>query len=718
MVPDSENFRHSPTRGGAPTGQIASARVLHPGMATERANRLIHETSPYLLQHAHNPVDWYPWGSAALERATHQDKPLLLSIGYAACHWCHVMERESFEDPQIAALMNEHFVCVKVDREERPDLDDIYMAATVAMTGQGGWPMTVFLTPDQRPFYAGTYFPPTTRFGRPGFPDLLRRIAEVWRDERHGVEEQATELTNAVRTQLSALSPAAVPNDSIALAVTQLSSAYDERWGGFGHAPKFPPSPGLRLLLRQHARRGDPRALEMLRGTLDGMRRGGMYDHVAGGFARYSTDERWHVPHFEKMLYDNAQLARVYTEAFQFTREPDYAEVARETLDYLLREMQSPFGGFYSATDADSEGVEGKFFCFREDELRALLEEPVASLFCAYYGVLPEGNWEGTNVLWTPRPLAEVASELSLSADSLREQLHAARKIIYDARQQRVPPLLDDKVLVSWNALAIGALAEAARVFDAPAYRDAAQRAADDLLTRFVRPDDGLYRTARGERVHLDGYLEDYAFLGVALIELYESGADARYLQRALALCERMLQDFADEQGGFFHTARDHEPLIARSRDAQDDALPNASAIAAELCARLSYHFARDDLRDVAARTIQQHGALIPRAPRSFASTLAVADLLEVGPVELALIGPSEDPRSQALARAAAEVYLPNRILAHHPGPLGDPALPLLAEKRLLAGAPAAYVCRDFVCGAPVREPEALRTALRTGALG
>ncbi|MDB4976184.1 MAG: hypothetical protein JWN48_4525 [Myxococcaceae bacterium] len=692
-------------------------------MPAEKANRLAHETSPYLLQHAHNPVDWYPWGSAALERATREDKPVLLSIGYAACHWCHVMERESFEDPTIAALMNQHFVCIKVDREERPDLDDIYMAATVAMTGQGGWPMTVFLTPDQRPFYAGTYFPPTSRYGRPGFGDLLTRIAEVWRDERSGIEEQATELTNAVRTQLSVVAPASIASDASELAVKQLSDAYDERWGGFGRAPKFPPSPALRLLLRQYASRGDERALAMARGTLDGMRRGGMYDHVAGGFARYSTDERWHVPHFEKMLYDNAQLARVYVEAFQVTGLADYREVACETLDYTLRELQSPEGGFYSATDADSEGVEGKFFCFTEAELRALLEEPAASLFCAYYGVLPEGNWEGSNVLWTPRPLADVARDLGLleataelegELERLRTLLSAARRRVYEARQLRVPPLLDDKILVSWNALLIGALAEAARVFAEPRYRLAAERAADDLLTRFVRPDGGLYRTARGPKVHLDAYLEDYAFLGVALIELYESGASESYLERALALAERMRADFGDDEGGFFHTARDHEPLIARSRDAQDGAAPNASASAAELCARLSYHFDRSDLRELAARTVERSGALIPRSPRAFASTLAVADFLTRGPVEVALIGPAGQPETAALARAIAQVYLPNRILAHQPDPTAGSALPLLSGKTLLRGRPAAYVCRDFACESPSSEPDELVRALQT----
>jgi uncharacterized protein YyaL (SSP411 family) len=691
-------------------------------MPNEKANRLLRETSPYLLQHAHNPVDWYPWGPEALERAVREDRPLLLSIGYAACHWCHVMERESFENDEIAALMNDHFVCIKVDREERPDLDDIYMAATVAMTGQGGWPMTVFLTPDQRPFFAGTYFPPETRYGKPGFGDLLARVAEVWRDDRAGIEQQASELTSAVRAQLSSVSPAKVSRTLIEPLVQQLSSVYDERWGGFGGAPKFPPSPLLRLLLREYAHSGDTRALQMARGTLDGMRRGGMYDHVAGGFARYSTDERWHVPHFEKMLYDNAQLARVYVEAFQATGDPDYRRVASETLDYTLRELAAPEGGFYSATDADSEGVEGKFFCFTELELHDILGPDLAPTFCAYYGVSAEGNWEHSNVLWTPRPLAEVARELGRGDSpaqlaSLLAELDGARQRVYQARLLRVPPLLDDKILVSWNALLIGALAEAARVLDVARYRAAAERAVDDLYARFVRPDGGLYRTARGSRVHLDAYLEDYAYLGVALIDLYESGSASVQLERALSLCERMLRDFGDDEGGFFHTAHGHEALIARSRDGQDDALPNASAIAAELCARLSYHFARDDLRRAAERTVERSGAVVPRAPRAFASMLSVVDLLAAGPVEVALVGAEDDPRTRELARAMAQVFLPNRILAHGEGRSPMPhelvPLPLLAGKTAPKGDPAVYICRDFACEAPISDPALLISALQ-----
>ncbi len=677
-------------------------------------NRLIGETSPYLLQHAHNPVAWYPWGEEALARAAREDKPILLSIGYAACHWCHVMERESFEDEAIAALMNEHFVCIKVDREERPDLDSVYMAATIAMSGHGGWPMTVFLTPDQRPFFAGTYFPPRDAYGRPGFPTLLARIAEVFREDRAGVDAQAGQLTQAVRVQLEGSSRGAVSSELLSAAAEQLRASYDPRFGGFGGAPKFPPSPALRLLLRVHARSGDASLLDLVRGTLDGMKNGGIYDHVGGGFARYSTDERWHVPHFEKMLYDNAQLARVYLEAFQVTGEPEYRRVAEETLDYALREMQSERGGFYSATDADSEGVEGKFFTFTHAELAAILEPPLLERFCAAYDVRAEGNWEGTNVLWTPRPRGSVERELGVTPDELAESLARARALVYAKRAERVPPLLDDKILVSWNALMIGALAEGARILQRPDYARAAERAADFIASVMKRPDGGLYRTARDAKAHLAAYLEDYAYLGDALIDLYECGGDERHLREAERLCTRMLTDFADPEGGFFQTAHDHERLIARGRAAQDDALPNDSAVAALLCARVSYHFDRPALRERAQATLDSFGGLLPRAPRAFASMLAVLDFLSGGPVELALVG--SDTGRAPLAAAAAAVYLPNRCIAHlRPGEASD--LPLLRDKSGLADEALAYLCRDFVCEAPLKEPAALLEALRDNGL-
>ncbi|PYQ54234.1 MAG: hypothetical protein DMF78_06690, partial [Acidobacteria bacterium] len=414
----------------------------------KHTNRLIDATSPYLLQHAHNPVDWFPWGEEALTRAREQGKPVLLSIGYSACHWCHVMERESFEDEAIAELMNRHFVSIKVDREERPDLDDVYMAATLAMNqGQGGWPMTVFLTPDQEPFFAGTYFPPEDRWGRPGFATVLTRIAELWEKDRESVKEQGAQLAEYLRENAQAAPGGAVGEEALREAAEQLGREFDARGGGFGPAPKFPPSAGLSLLLRVHRRFGDERALEMVRKTLDAMARGGMYDQVGGGFARYSTDARWLVPHFEKMLYDNAQLARVYLEGFQATGEDFYRRVAAETLDYVLREMTDPAGGFYSATDADSEGEEGKFFVWTPADVRDALgpgDDELARRFCAYYDITEAGNWEGKSIPNTPRPLEEVARELGITAGELERSLGDARARIYEARKKRVPPSLDD----------------------------------------------------------------------------------------------------------------------------------------------------------------------------------------------------------------------------------------------------------------------------------
>jgi uncharacterized protein len=674
-------------------------------------NRLIHETSPYLLQHAHNPVDWYAWGPEALERAEREDKPILLSIGYAACHWCHVMERESFEDEEIARVMNERFVCIKVDREERPDLDDIYMAATVASTGGGGWPMTVFLAPDQRPFFAGTYFPPTDKYGRPGFRTLLDKISSLWRTDRNALLDQASELTDHIRSQSEAARPSGIDADAIGGAVEQLSLAFDPRFGGFGGAPKFPPSAALELLLRDHRNRGTARALEMVETTLDAMKNGGIYDQLAGGFARYSTDERWLVPHFEKMLYDNAQLARVYLAAWQVTENPEYRRVATETLDYVAREMQSEQGGYYSATDADSEGEEGKFFVWQCDEIQELLGEPDADRFALHYDVTPTGNWESTNVLNTPKSREQVAKQLGISLAELDESLARSRRTLLEARNRRVPPLTDDKVLTAWNGMMIGAMAEGHRVLREPRWLRSAERAADHLLSVLVRPDGGLYRTARAGKAHIDGYLEDYAFLIDGLIDLYEAGGSASYLRRAIELAERMLADFGDEQSGaFFHTAHTHETLIARTREGHDGALPSPNAVAARSLARLSAHLGEPAHRERAERALRAYGRLVARSPRAFASSLSAVDFLIRGALELAIVGPAGNPRTEAFWRELGRRYLPNRVVAHAQGP--DPSLPLLDGKVALGGEPTLYVCRDFTCKAPITDPARIDAAI------
>jgi uncharacterized protein YyaL (SSP411 family)/aryl-alcohol dehydrogenase-like predicted oxidoreductase len=660
-------------------------------------------------------VDWYPWGKEALARAKAENRPILLSIGYSACHWCHVMERESFESEEIAALMNRHFVSIKVDREERPDLDEIYMAATLALNhGQGGWPMTVFLTPDQQPFFAGTYFPPTDGFGRPGFSTLLTRIAELWEKQGDDLRQQAAQLTGYLKDRARPLPGGNIGEPEIRAAAAQLAETFDETYGGFGPAPKFPPSTALALLLRFHRRTGDAQALHMVTRTLDAMAQGGMYDHIAGGFARYSTDERWLVPHFEKMLYDNALLTSAYLQGFQATGNSFYARVAQEILDYILREMTGPEGGFYSATDADSEGEEGKFFVWTPGAVEAVLGPPEADRFCAYYDISEEGNWEGKSIPNTPRSLERVAARLSISVEELRQCIEIGRAKLYEARKQRVPPGLDDKVLTAWNGMMIGAMAEGYRVLGDARYLAGAARAADFLLGSLRRPDGGLFRTYRAGKAHLDAYLEDYAFLADGLVDLYEAGGDIRYLREAAHLAERTLTDFGDEAGGgLYDTAKGHEALILRHREGADGAIPSANAVAAWALARLSFHLDRAEFRDAAIAAVSAYGRLIAEHPRAFCQSLAVADFLLEGPVELALVGTPGEEGFEALRREAGCRYLPNRIVAHH-----DPSrevpddLPLLRGKGLVGGKAALYVCRNFACRAPVTDPADVERAL------
>jgi uncharacterized protein YyaL (SSP411 family) len=682
--------------------------------ARESANRLARATSPYLLQHAQNPVDWYEWGEEALARARVEGKPILLSIGYSACHWCHVMAHESFEDPATAAIMNEHFVNVKVDREERPDLDDIYMAATQAMNeGQGGWPMTVFLTPDQQPFFAGTYFPPRDAHGRPGFPTLLRRIAELWAGDRARLVAQGEQLTRMLRASSVAAPGTVDVARAIDDAVRMFEQAFDQTWGGFGRAPKFPPSQPLRLLLR---RRDDPSALRMVTTTLDAMAQGGMYDQIGGGFSRYSTDERWHVPHFEKMLYDNAQLAVAYLEGWQATKRPLYRRIAVETLDYVLREMTSPEGGFWSATDADSEGVEGKFFVWTPDEVTAVVGADDAPLVLEWYDISARGNWEGTNVPHTPRPLADVARRHGIEPAEAERRIAHARALLYAARAQRIPPGLDDKILTAWNGLMIGAFADGARLLGEPRYLDAATRAADFVLDTLRSADGGLRRVYRAGQVRLDAYLEDYACLADGLVSLYEAGADERYLHEARALVERIRTAFRAPDGGFYSTAEQHEALVLRPREGYDGATPSANAVAARAMARLSYHLGEPGLRDEARTALEAFGRMIAQQPRAFATGLMTLDLLAHGPVELAFIGAPDSARRKALERAAAEVFVPHLVVGRHDPRNGESALPLLAGKRLVAGEPALFVCRDYACRQPTTRPDEVATLIATTA--
>jgi uncharacterized protein YyaL (SSP411 family) len=682
--------------------------------ATARTpNRLIHSTSPYLLQHAHNPVDWYPWGAEALKRATDEDRPILLSIGYSSCHWCHVMERESFENDTIARLMNESFVCIKVDREERPDLDDIYMAATLALNrGQGGWPMTVFLTPKQEPFFAGTYFPPEDRYGRPGFPTLLNRIAEIWRRDRAGLDEQGASVAGFLRDNAQAPLAADPSKESWTAFEEQCASEFDSRFGGFGSAPKFPPHQALLVLLRQGGADDESRARFMAKTTLDAMAAGGIYDHIGGGFARYSTDREWLVPHFEKMLYDNAQLVRAYTEAWQVTGDANYQRVAREICDYVLREMTSASGGFYSATDADSEGVEGKFFVWSRDEVESLIgNDADAKAFCDYYDVTETGNWEGHTILNTRFSREGVAKRHKLTSEALDALIARGRCLLYGARSKRVPPALDDKVLTAWNGLMIGSLAEAGRVFGEPRYVDAASRAAH-YLWESHRRDGRLLRSSRLGIAQGEAFLEDYAFFAGALIDLGESLGDGLvWLERARDLGELVLDLFSVGDGGFASTSRFNETLLLRPREGHDGATPSANACAALALARLGVHFDRASFRDAASKAVFAYGAFIDRQPRAFPTSLLVLDFLRNGAIEIALVGDPSDARTKALESVLAMTFLPRRVIAHGDG-VTTSTHPLLRGKSLVNGAPAAYVCRNYACDLPITDPEVLRTKL------
>jgi uncharacterized protein YyaL (SSP411 family) len=677
-------------------------------------NRLIEATSPYLLQHAHNPVDWHQWGSEALERAKREQKPILLSIGYAACHWCHVMERESFENEEIARIMNEHFVSVKVDREERPDLDAIYMDAVQAMSGHGGWPMTVFLTPDGEPFFAGTYFPPEDRHGMPGFRRVLEALSEAWTDRRDEVRSQAAKVVKAVSRGVAIpASTDPLSEEILRQAHAGLSRMFDPEWGGFSPAPKFPQPMTIEFLLRCHLRRYDG-ALEMATSTLDAMATGGLYDQIGGGFHRYSTDRRWLVPHFEKMLYDNAQLARLYLHAWQLTGNALYRRVTVETLDYLLREMRGPEGGFYSSQDADSEGVEGKYYVWSYDDLVRESGEG-GELVAAWYGASPEGNWEGTNVLWTPRSPEEVAGEASVGVDELDRVVLGARGRLLEARKQRVHPAVDDKVLTAWNALTITALAEAGRVLDEPRFVEAAVRAAEFVVSSLRRDDGRLLRSWREGRTSGPAYADDYAMLAGAFLTLYETTFDHRWAAEARSLGDGLVRLFHDRDGGgFFQTGSDAESLVVRPKEVFDNAVPSGNSAAAEALQRLSLLTGEAEYETAAISGLRIVREPMTTAPSGFGTALGALDLYLSAAKEVAIVGAPEAPETRALVREVWRRYLPNSVLAvgHPDDREASRIVPLLADRKPLNGTAAAYVCERFVCQRPVTGAEALAAQL------
>jgi len=673
-------------------------------------NRLAGEASPYLLQHADNPVAWYPWGEEALRRAREEDKPIFLSIGYAACHWCHVMAHESFEDPAVAAVLNEHFVNIKVDREERPDLDQIYMNAVVAMTGHGGWPMSVFLTPQGVPFYGGTYFPPVARGGMPAFVDVLRAVAEAWRTRREQIEQGGAQMLELLRREPARSDVVALTAETLDAALTALGRGYDLARGGWGGAPKFPQPMTIEFLLRTYVRTGDRSALTMATATLEHMARGGIYDHLGGGFHRYATDSAWLVPHFEKMLYDNAQLARIYAVAWQVTRRPLFRQVAEETLDYLVRHMRDPAGGFYSSEDADAEGEEGRFYVWSGEEIRAALGAD-ADLFTDAYGVTPGGNFDGKNVLHLTDDVQALAERHRLPSHEVAHRLAEARRVLFARRETRVRPGLDDKVLAAWNGLAVAAFADAARIFDRPDYRAIAERAAAFCVDRMRTPDGRLFRAWRAGAARLNAYLEDYANLVYGLLALYEATFDPRWFVEATRLAELMVTHYHDPAGGFFDTSDDHEPLVVRPKDHQDNATPSGGAMASLVLLRLGALTGDGRYRLLAEAALRPLQPVAAAYPTAFAWWLCALDFALDRPREVAIIGDPASPDTRAMLQVARGPYRPNQVVAV--GRPGQPSpIPLLAGRGQVNGRATAYVCERHACRLPVDDPEALAAQL------
>ena len=682
----------------------------------KHTNRLIHETSPYLLQHAHNPVDWYPWGEEALARAKREQKPILLSIGYSACHWCHVMERESFENEEIAAVMNQLFINIKVDREERPDLDEIYMNAVQVMTRQGGWPMTVFLTPDLKPFYGGTYYPPTDRYGRPGFPKVMEAVAEAFNDKKVQVLEQADQLT----AQLNQISNVVDPHERelteqlMQNAFQHYRSQFDSHHGGFGNAPKFPPSMGLPFLLRYWHHSGNANALEMVELTLEKMARGGMYDQLGGGFHRYSTDAHWLVPHFEKMLYDNAQLVVAYFEAFQATQKPFYRDIAVETLDYVLREMyDAENGGFYSTQDADSEGVEGKFFVWEPNDVEDIIGEENAEIFCEYYDITPQGNFEGENILHVQTPSDIFARKLRIELEDLDALLADGKQKLFEEREKRIKPGLDDKILTSWNGIMIRGMAMGYQLTGKPEYLEACEKSAEFVLTTLSQDNGLLLRTYRSGKSHLNAYLEDYSYFIAGLIGLYEASFEPRWLTEAERLAHIMIDQFGDDAGdGFFFTGKAHETLIVQSKSAYDGATPSGASMAIHSLLRLAKHLDNPEFHDKAVETLKLYFHQMEGMPSGSGQLLCELAFLLSTPKEIAIVGEKGDAKTAAMLAALHGTYQPNKIVALSESADGQ-TLPLLAGKTQVDDTATAYVCENYVCQAPTTDVEAFLELLQ-----
>jgi uncharacterized protein YyaL (SSP411 family) len=683
-------------------------------MAHKYTNRLIRETSPYLRQHAHNPVDWYPWEKEVFARAGAENKPVLLSIGYSACHWCHVMEHESFEDEEIAKLMNELFINIKVDREERPDLDEVYMNAVQTLTGHGGWPMTVFLTPDGKPFYGGTYFPPEDRYGVPGFPRVLRAVAQAYRERPEEVKKSVEQILSGLNGMTNCQkSQRPFSLETITQSAEQLSQAYDPEYGGLGRAPKFPNAGVFEIFLRHYRRSKERRFLEMVTHTLTKMAEGGIYDHLGGGFHRYSVDEKWLVPHFEKMLYDNAQLIRTYAQVFTITKEPFFKRVVEETLDYLLREMFHPEGGFYSTQDADSEGEEGKFFAWSHEEIMGILGEEAGKIFCRTYDVSDFGNFEGKNILHPILTWEQAAKFFRKERQEIERMMAEARAKLFQEREKRVRPFRDEKILTSWNGLMLSGLAEAIKVSANPRYIEAAAKTVKFIFTRMFK-DGFLLHTYKDGKSKLHGYLDDFAFLSAGLLDLYEATLERSTMEQALELSEMMIGEFWDEiDGAFFYTGKSHEQLISRTKPAFDSSVPSGNAIATQVLLRLYHYTGREDYLRRAEKILRLYYDAMEEQPFGFVHMLSALDFYLEKPKEIVLVGRKKDEATQDLLKKIHSLYLPDMTLQLVASDEPLKAIsPLLEGKTQLGGKPTVYVCHNFTCSPPVTEWEDLRELL------
>ncbi len=681
-------------------------------------NRLSREKSHYLLQHAENSVDWYPWGDEAFQKAKKEDKPIFLSIGYSTCHWCHVMAHESFEDAEVGRMLNEFFVAIKVDREERPDVDMVYMAVCQAITLKGGWPLSVFMTPEAKAFYAGTYFPKTGRMGMPGFMDIINHIADAWAHDRGPLLEASEKITKGIQPRPSSGSMAELGLDTLKKGYDQLAQAFDPKWGGFGSAPKFPTPHNLTFLLRWHRRSGEANGLHMVEKTLDGMRHGGIFDHIGYGFCRYSVDERWLVPHFEKMLYDQAMLAMAYTEAYQATGAARHGEVAAEILTYVLRDMTAPEGGFFTAEDADSEGEEGLFYVWTPTEIKEHLGKDLGDLFCRFYDIGPHGNFEdGRSILHTRIPLENFAAKEKIKVAELEKVLEEARERLFVERENRVHPLKDDKILTSWNGLMIAAMAKAYKALGNKTYVDAAQRSAHFILKHLKKPGPRLYRRYRDGEVVYPGYMDDYANFVWGLIELYEATFEVSYLEEALGLNHAMIDLFWDEtHGGFFYSGKDNEVLIKQSKEIYDGAIPSSNSVAALNLVRLGHITGERDLVNRAEKLAGTFAKRIKAYPSAYTQFLGALDFM-IGPSrEIVIVENKNGGSSRAMIETIHEHFLPNEVLLLRPsGQAGEEitaVAPFVKELQSPDDQPAVYICEGHSCQSSITEVEPLKAAL------